>query len=72
MDLRSQFFFSLLANRVDDSSTESLINFLFVVVDSYLWRVQVSDVLQHFYWVLQSHKVVIHLVEPVPIRDDVL
>jgi hypothetical protein len=31
-----------------------------------------SDVLQHFYRVLQRHKVVVHLVESVPVRDDVL
>jgi hypothetical protein len=62
MNLGTQVFFGLLADRCDNVLCEGRKDVLFVVVDCNLRRGQVLNVLEHVKWVRQSHQIVVQLV----------
>jgi len=63
MDLESQFFFDHLAHRCGYLFCECLIDLLFVIVDSDVWRFQVLDVDQHIKGVAECHGKEVQLIQ---------
>ena len=72
VDLLAKLLFSNSADGLCYVLGESLVDLSLVVVDSCLRVLQVPDVIQHIKGVAQGHQKVVHLVEAVPIRDDLL
>lgn len=72
VDLLSKLLFSNTADGLCHVLCESLVDLFLVVVDSCLRVLQVPNVIQHVKRVAQGHQEVVHLVEAVPIRDDLL
>lgn len=72
VNLLSEIFFCLLTNREDNILLEDFKYIFFVVIDCYLRRAKVPDVLQHLKGILKCHQVVVHLVETVLFRENLL
>jgi len=72
MDLLPELFLRQTTNRMGHVLREGLINLILVVVHSGLRVLQVLDIVEHVEGVLQGHQVVVHLIEPVFVRDDLL
>ncbi len=72
MDLVAKLVLSQLANGSDHGLSECVIDLFLVVVDCYLCVLQVLDVVQHVQRVPQCHQEVIHLVETLTVRNDLI
>ena len=57
---------------MDHVLRERLVDLLLVVIDGCLRILQVPDVVKHIKGVFQRHQEVVHLVETVPISDNLL
>ena len=62
VDLHSDFSFDLEANWLDDFLCESSVYLLFIVVDANVWLLKMSDVPEHFDWVVHCHEEVVDLI----------
>ena len=72
MDLLSQLLLGQAADRVRHVLSKRLIDLVFVEVDCRLWVLQMLDVVEHVERVLQRHQEVVHLVETMPVSNDLL
>ena len=72
MDLLSQLLLGQAADRVRHVLSKRLIDLLFVKVYCRLWILQMLDIVEHVEGVLQRHQEVVHLVEAMPVSDDLL
>ena len=70
MDLLSQLLFCQSAYRMCDILSEGLIYLLFVEVYGRLGVLQMLDIVQHVKWIFQCHQEVIHLVQTMPVSDN--
>jgi len=62
MDLLSELFFNFDADWLSDLFTKSFVDVFFVVVDSYLGGLEMSDVPKHFEGIVKGIQEVVKLV----------
>jgi hypothetical protein len=70
MNLLSKFFLDFNTDWLGDFTAECLVNIFLVVVYSHLWGLKMSDVPEHFQWIIQSIQEVVELIDLVLFAHD--
>lgn len=70
IDLHSDFSFDLQADWFNDLLRESSIYLLLIVVNTNIWLFEMSDVPEHFDWVIHGHEEIVDLIWSLDVTHD--
>ena len=70
MDPLSELSFSCRTDRLDYVPGEAVVNLLFVIVNCNNRVREMPNIAKHIKRISESHQVIIHLIEPMSIIDD--